>query len=58
MLLSDSVRLAERARAAGVEVELKIWPKLWHVFQTNARHLPEAHQSLAEIGRFVANHLQ
>jgi acetyl esterase/lipase len=53
VLLSDSVRLAERARTAGVEVELKIWPALWHVFQTNVRYIAEARQSLDEIGRFV-----
>lgn len=55
VLLSDSVRLAERARAAGVEVELKIWPALWHVFQTNTRYISEARQSLDEIGHFVMN---
>ena len=56
VLLSDSVRLAERARACHVQVELVIWPRLWHVFQTMASFVPEARQSLEEIGRFVGSH--
>jgi len=58
VLLSDSVRLAERARACHVQVELVIWQRLWHVFQTMASFVPEAHQSLAAIGRFVSNQLE
>lgn len=55
LLLSDSTRLAERARACGVRVELKVWPGMWHVFQTGARFVPEARRSLEEIGRFVSD---
>ena len=58
VLLSDSVRLAERARDAGVEVDFKIWSGMWHVFQTNAASVPEARQSLDEIGRFVRTQVQ
>jgi monoterpene epsilon-lactone hydrolase len=57
ILLSDSVRLAERAHACRVDVEFKIWASMWHVFQTSARFVPEARQSLNEIGRFVVNHV-
>jgi len=57
LVLSDSIQLAERARAAGVEVEFKIWPHMWHVFQTMGSLVPEARQSIAEIGRFVARHI-
>ncbi len=32
MLLSDSLTVAERARAAGVPVELREYKGLWHVF--------------------------
>lgn len=56
VLLSDSERLVERARAGGVEVEFKIWPGMWHVFQANARYVPESRQSLLEIGQFVRKH--
>lgn len=57
VLLSDSVRFAERARACGVEVELKVWPGMWHVFQASARFLPEGRRSIDAIGRFIATHL-
>jgi acetyl esterase/lipase len=57
ILLSDSVRLADRASACGVDVELKVWPGMWHVFQASARFVPEARRSLAEIGRFVMTHV-
>lgn len=53
VLLSDSLRLAGRARAAGVDVDLKVWPGMWHVFQSAARFVPEGRESIREIGRFV-----
>jgi len=45
ILLADSQRLAERARAAGVSVELEVWPEVWHVFQFFAPTLPDAQRS-------------
>jgi acetyl esterase/lipase len=58
VLLSDSTRLVERARACNVEVQFKTWPGMWHVFQGAARFVPEARQSIREIGRFVVNRLR
>jgi monoterpene epsilon-lactone hydrolase len=55
ILLSDSARLVDRARAAGVEVTFKVWDDMWHVFQTF--QIPEAQQSIDEIGEFVVKHL-
>jgi monoterpene epsilon-lactone hydrolase len=52
VLLSDSTRLAERAKAAGVEVQLAVWPEMWHVFQAWA-DLPEARESLTQIGAWL-----
>lgn len=57
VLLSDSIRLAERARAGGVTIEFKIWEEMWHVFQTSASFVPEARRSLEEIGLFIVNQL-
>lgn len=51
-LLDDSTRLADRARAAGVEVELKIWPVVPHVWQL-VPALKESKQSLREASRFL-----
>jgi acetyl esterase/lipase len=52
VLRDDGVAFAEKARAAGVDVTLEIWPDmihLWHAFVD----LPEAGQALERIGRFV-----
>ena len=52
MLLDDSVRLADRARAAGVEVTLRVFPGLWHSFPVSA-NLPEANRAVREIAEFA-----
>ena len=33
ILFSDEERLAENMRAAGVEVRLEVWDRMWHDFQ-------------------------
>ena len=57
VLLSDSQRLAHRVAEEGVEVEFKVWPGLWHVFQAAARWVPEAGASLEELGMFIRDRL-
>jgi monoterpene epsilon-lactone hydrolase len=52
VLLDDSKRLADKARAAGVEVDLKIWPVVPHDWQL-VPSMPEAKQSLREASRFL-----
>jgi epsilon-lactone hydrolase len=56
LFLDDSLRLAEKAATAGVEVTLRVWAGMWHVFQTFA-WLPEARLAIEEIGRFVRQRL-
>ena len=51
ILLDDSTRLAERAKAAGVRAELQIFDGAFHVFQNNPA-LPESADALAAIGAF------
>ncbi|MEH7306684.1 alpha/beta hydrolase [Neobacillus drentensis] len=55
ILLSDSARLVDRARSAGVEVTFKVWDEMWHVFQQFA--IPEGQQAIDEIGDFVQKNL-
>lgn len=56
ILLSDSERLVERARAVGVSVQLKVYDGLWHDFHAHAGMLPESDQALADIGVFLKSH--
>jgi monoterpene epsilon-lactone hydrolase len=57
ILLSDSLRLADAARAANVDVEPKVWPDMWHIFQLYGSFVPEARRSLEEISRFVVEQI-
>jgi acetyl esterase/lipase len=53
ILRDDAVRVAERARAAGVEANLQIWPEVPHVFPVFADILPEGRRAIAHIADFV-----
>ncbi len=52
ILLDDSVRVAERARAAGTSVRLRTWPVVPHVWQLFG-FLPETKQSMDEAAAFL-----
>lgn len=56
VLLDDARRVAERARAADVEVELEIWPKMPHVWHLWTPFVPEARQALERAAQFVRLH--
>jgi monoterpene epsilon-lactone hydrolase len=56
ILLDDSVRMAARLRDAGVAVQLEIWPRMPHVFQSFSSILPEARCAIRRIGTFVRTH--
>lgn len=53
ILLSDSTRLAERARAAGVDVTLDLADDMWHVYQSFAGYVPEATEALIRAAQFI-----
>ncbi len=52
-LLDDSTRVAEKAKAAGVEVRLDVFPEMQHVFQTSAGNVPEATDAVQRIGDWL-----
>jgi acetyl esterase/lipase len=56
VLLDDTLRVAERARAAGVDVTLHVEPGAFHVYQWLAPDAPESHAALEQIGAFVRAH--
>ena len=55
-LLDDSTRLADRTRAAGVDVRLDVWEDMIHVWQLFAPMLPEGWEALAQAGEFIERH--
>ncbi|MGZ3453891.1 MAG: alpha/beta hydrolase [Polyangiales bacterium] len=56
ILRDDSVRMAERMREAGVDVQLTIVPHVFHAWHVMADLLPEARRSVAKIVSFVQKH--
>ena len=56
-LLDDAVRIAERARQAGVAIELEPFEDLIHVFQAFAPFVPEAQDAIEKLGAFVKRNL-
>ena len=57
VLLDDSVRVADRAKAAGVDVTLEVWDEMPHVWHAFTGLLPESDQAIAVIGEFVRRHI-
>jgi monoterpene epsilon-lactone hydrolase len=57
ILLSDSTRLADRARQARVDVTLDVWENMWHVWHFFAGQMPEGSRALDEVGRFINKHI-
>jgi monoterpene epsilon-lactone hydrolase len=53
ILLSDATRLAEKAEEAGVQVHIKIWAHMWHVFPFFAPFVPESQRAIVEIGAAI-----
>ena len=53
ILLSDSERLADACVAAGIEVELQVWPEMWHVFQMFAAKMPESRAAIKKMGAYI-----
>lgn len=58
ILLDDAVRFAERARAAGVEIDLRVWEGMVHCFPLLAPLFPEATAAWLEIIAFIRKHLR
>ncbi len=56
MLRPDAVRIEALAKAAGVEVRLEIYPRMWHVWQIFPE-LPQTAQSLDDIAGFIRTHI-
>lgn len=53
LLLNDSRRFAERAKAAGCPLQLEVYPDLWHVFQAHVGLLKAADFAMARVISFL-----
>jgi acetyl esterase/lipase len=52
-LLDDSMRLAKRARQAGVRVRLDVWQHMVHAWPVLAALLPEGREAIEQVAEFV-----
>lgn len=53
VLLDDSIKLHEKAKAEGVDSTLEIWDDMIHVWHAFHPMLPEAKQGIARVGEFL-----
>ncbi|MGY2002155.1 alpha/beta hydrolase [Blastococcus sp. SYSU DS1024] len=58
ILLEESVRLARRARDAGVAVDLRRFDGLWHVFHVSAGSVRESTAAVTALGEALGGHLR
>ena len=56
VLLDDSTRFAEKAKASGVPVELEVWNEMIHIWPYFAAILPEGRQAIERMGTFIKQH--
>lgn len=57
VLLDDSVRLAEKMVAAGVDVRCEVWEKMWHDFPLFAPLVPEAGKAIERVAAWSEPYL-
>jgi len=57
ILLDDSIRFADLAKAAGVKVSLELWDDMIHMFQMFAAMAPEGQDAINKIGEFILKSL-
>ncbi len=55
VLLDDARSITDRARQAGVEVELEVWPDMIHAWHAYAPIVAQGRDAIARLGEFVQN---
>jgi len=58
VLLDDSIRLAERAKAAGVDVTIEVWDGMTHGFQIYGDQLEDSKRAIENVKNFIYNLFQ
>jgi acetyl esterase/lipase len=54
MLRDHGVMMAENLKAAGVDVKLEVWPRVFHAWPVMADFIPEALGAIENVARFIA----
>jgi acetyl esterase/lipase len=57
VFLEDAVQIAERGRAAGVDVTLEVWPEMIHVWHAFVGVAPESDAAVARVAEFLRSHV-
>jgi acetyl esterase/lipase len=57
VLRDDAVRMADKMRAAGCNVEIEVWPHMWHVWHMLMRVMPESKAAIVRIAKFTQDKL-
>jgi acetyl esterase/lipase len=57
ILLSDSLDLAEKAHKEGVNVEVQVWNRMFHVFPVFGKSVPEAARAMRYVTHFIDRHM-
>ena len=57
-LRDDAIRLADRAKAAGNEVRLDVFPEMFHDFQLAVGIMPEADDAVERISKWLRERLK
>ena len=55
LLLSDVGTFVEKARWAGVPVQVELWEGMFHCWQVFAGQIPEGEEAIGHIGAFIRN---
>jgi len=53
ILLSDSTRFADKLKESGGDVQIDVFPEMWHVFQLFIGKMPEARAAINKIGDYL-----
>jgi epsilon-lactone hydrolase len=56
-LRDDAVRMAEKMRTAGCDVEIDVWSRMPHAWHLYARIVPEGRLAIDRIGTFLQKRL-
>lgn len=52
-LLADSVELHKKLLATQIDVHLKVFPQMWHVFQLASPFVPESQEAISALANFI-----